>query len=122
MPAHITNEGLLNALLPGDNSMCQGLGVARRQLTISNALGLHLRAASRFVKLASSFQSQVWVECGGCRANGKSMLDLTCLAAECGSSIGLEVKGPDAECAISALARLILDRFHELDDGTEIVA
>ncbi len=56
-------------------------GIARRQVEIVNTYGLHMRPSSRFVKLASSFQSEVWVHYGGSKANGKSLLDMTSLAA-----------------------------------------
>ena len=69
-------------------------GIARRQVEIVNTYGLHLRPSSKFVKLASSFQSKVWVHYGGSKANGKSLLDMTSLAAERGTMLNLEARGP----------------------------
>lgn len=95
--------------------MSQDPQVARRQVEITNALGLHLRPADKFVRLASQFQSEIRVDHQGHTINGKSILDLTTLAAECGTRLELEARGPDAEAAVAALAELVLARFHEED-------
>ncbi len=87
-------------------------GIVRRQVEIVNTYGLHMRPSNRFVKLASSFQSDVWVHFGGRKANGKSVLNMTTLAAERGSTLDLEARGPDAEQAIAALAELVAAGFH----------
>jgi phosphocarrier protein HPr len=89
-----------------DHEMPDDLAVVRRPVTIVNALGLHLRAADQFVMLARSFESKIWVECRGARANGTSILELACLAAECGATIDVQAQGPDAAAAIDALAEL----------------
>lgn len=102
--------------------MHDGVCAIRREATIPNALGLHLRAAARFVHLAVTFRAKVWVECGDNRANGKSVLDLACLAAGCGQTLALEASGADAEAAVAALAALVLAGFHERDDGSEVPA
>jgi phosphocarrier protein HPr len=99
--------------------MSHDLQVARRQVEITNALGLHLRPADKFVRLAHRFQSEIRVYHEGQEINGKSILDLTTLAAECGTLLDLEARGPDAEQAIEALADLVLARFHETDEGHE---
>ena len=93
--------------------------VARRQVEITNALGLHLRPADKFVRLAHQFQSEIRVFHEGSEINGKSILDLTTLAAECGTLLNLEARGPDAEAAVDALAELVLARFHESEEGTD---
>ena len=66
--------------LNGVNSLAQNFHVARRQVGVSNVLGLHLRVADKFVKLANTFQSEVQVHCKDIIANGKSILSLLCLA------------------------------------------
>jgi phosphocarrier protein len=91
----------------------------RRQVEILNALGLHLRPADKFVGLAHQFQSEIKVIHQGREFNGKSILDLTSLAAECGSRLDLEAHGPDAQAALEALAGLIAARFYEDDEGNE---
>ena len=90
--------------------------VAHRQVEIVNAYGLHMRPAGKFVKLASSFQSEVWVDHRGTRANGKSILDMTTLAAECGTRLDLEARGPDAEPALDALSDLVAAGFGMVDE------
>jgi phosphocarrier protein len=94
--------------------------VAHRQVEITNSLGLHLRPADKFVKLALRYQSEIRVHYNGNQFNGKSILDLTTLAAECGTRLELEARGPDAQDAVEALAALILARFHEDDSGDAI--
>jgi phosphocarrier protein HPr len=84
--------------------------VARRQVEIANHLGLHLRAADPFVRLARRFQCEIRVHYQGNECNGKSMLDLTTLAAECGTRLDLEARGPDAIAAVEALAVVVAAR------------
>ena len=87
--------------------MAQNFHVARRQVGVSHVLGLHLRVAGRFVKLANSFQSDVKVYCKDIMADGRSILSLLSLAAECGTMLALEAEGCDAEDAVAALAKLM---------------
>ena len=84
-----------------------------RQVEITNTLGLHLRAADKFVRLAQQFRADVRVACDGRKVSGRSILDLTTLAAACGSRLELEADGPDAEAALDALTDLIGRRFDE---------
>ncbi len=93
--------------------------VARRQVEIINALGLHMRPADKFVRLALSYQAEVRVHHNGNEFNGKSILDLTSLAAECGTRLDLEARGPDAAAAVEALAGLVSAGFYEDDEGQE---
>lgn len=89
---------------------------AHRQVKIINAYGLHMRPASKFVNLATSFESEVSVQYRDTRVNGKSILDMTRLAAECGAAIDLEARGPDAEEALDALADLVSAGFGMTDE------
>jgi phosphotransferase system HPr (HPr) family protein len=84
-----------------------------RRVQITNTLGLHLRAADKFVRLARQFRADVRVACDGRTANGRSILDLATLAADCRSQLELEADGPDAEAALDALTALISRRFDE---------
>jgi phosphocarrier protein len=95
--------------------------VVRHQVEISNSLGLHLRCADQFVRTARRFQAEirVWHRGNGC--NGKSIIDLIALAVECGSRVELEARGPDADAAIEALARVVLARFYEDGDAPNSV-
>lgn len=86
---------------------------ARREVEIVNMLGLHLRAADKFVSLAREFQATVAVIHDGRQVSGSSILDLTSLAVECGSRIVLRAEGPDALAAVDALTNLVVRRFDE---------
>jgi phosphocarrier protein len=92
--------------------MADDPGTARRRVQIVNAHGVHLRPSTKFVTLANTFQSKVWVHFQGVKANGKSILDMTSLAAACGATLELEAVGPDSEAALHALADLVAAGFH----------
>jgi phosphotransferase system HPr (HPr) family protein len=95
---------------------------AKRQVEISNPLGLHLRPADKFAQLANSFAgTEIRVRFKGREFNGKSILELAMLGAECGSQLELEARGPHAEAAIEALVDLVINQFHEGPDGAELV-
>ena len=102
---------------PTEPPMSHDPPVARRQIEITNFLGLHLRPADKFVRLALQYQAEVRVIHNGNEYNGKSILDLTSLAAERGTRLEVVARGPDAEAAVGALAELVLARFYETDDG-----
>lgn len=85
----------------------------RIELEIVNRLGLHARAAAKFVTCASGFDSVVQVERDGRRVNGKSIMGVMMLAAACGTSIIVEVDGEDEEAAAVALEALVRDGFGE---------
>jgi phosphocarrier protein HPr len=84
-----------------------------REIKITNRLGLHARAAAKIVKLAARFHCRVWVVFDGRRANARSMLAVMMLAATMGSTIRLETSGPDEALAMTAMCRLIGERFGE---------
>ena len=84
-----------------------------RQATIVNQEGLHARPAARIVKLASTFASEIELAKDGLDVNGKSIMGVMMLAAECGSSITIRASGPDAEQAVQALADLVASGFGE---------
>ncbi len=94
--------------------------IARRQVVILNALGLHLRPANKFVGMAMQYRSEIRVVSGGEAVNGKSILELATLAAEQGTRLDLEADGPDAEAAVAALAELVAAGFYEDDDGDSV--
>ena len=103
-------------------SVAQNFHVAHRQVGVTNVHGLHLRGAGKFVKLAQAFQSDVKVHCKDIMADGRSILSLVCLAAECGTMLALEAQGCDAEDAVDALANLILAESHESEDQNGLAA
>ena len=87
--------------------------VIEREATIVNQEGLHARPAARIVRLASSFVSEIELAKDGLAVNGKSIMGVMMLAAECGSSILIRARGPDAEAAVQALAELVATGFGE---------
>jgi phosphocarrier protein HPr len=87
--------------------------VIRRELAIRNRLGLHARAAARFVHTASRFRSHVTASRDGRTMDGKSILGILLLAASQGSVIEVAAEGPDEQEAIEALASLVEGGFGE---------
>jgi len=85
----------------------------RRMVEIRNQLGLHARAAAKFVQLASRFDSEVEVVKGDMTVNGKSIMGVLLLAAPQGSQLELVVDGSDEEEATAALVDLIDQKFGE---------
>ena len=84
-----------------------------REATIVNQDGLHARPAAKIVRLASNFTSDIELFKDGLAVNGKSIMGVMMLAAECGSSIVIRAEGPDAEQAVSALSQLVSEGFGE---------
>ena len=84
-----------------------------REVAIVNPLGLHARAAARFVRLASQYAATVRVAKGARELDGKSILGLLLLGAARGSTIVISTEGSDAEAAADALAALVADGFGE---------
>lgn len=89
------------------------MAIVERVVKIVNQLGLHARPSAEFVKLASQFRSQVLVSRDAMRVNGKSIMGVMTLAAECGSELTIRVEGDDAEVAADALAGLVSRGFSE---------
>jgi phosphocarrier protein len=94
--------------------------IARRNVEVLNALGVHFRPANKFVSVAMKFQSEIRVSHNGQEVNGKSMLELPLLAAEKGARLDIEARGDDAEAAVTALAELVTKRFFENDQGDSV--
>ncbi|KEZ78536.1 HPr family phosphocarrier protein [Salinisphaera hydrothermalis] len=84
-----------------------------RDLSIVNKLGLHARAASKFVTVASQFESRITVTKDGREVSGKSIMGVMMLAAARGSTIHVSAEGDDANEALDALDALVADRFGE---------
>lgn len=83
------------------------------EVRIVNKLGLHARAAAKFVSLASTFVSDVHLEKDGKRVNGKSIMGVMMLAASQGSTLGLQVEGEDESEAGRQLVDLVNGYFGE---------
>lgn len=92
---------------------------ATKNLKICNKLGMHARAAVKFVQLAAKYKSDVFVEKDGEEVNGKSIMGLLTLVAAMGTTITLRVTGVDADVAVGALAALVERGF---DEGVDLHA
>lgn len=84
-----------------------------RTVTVSNALGLHARAAARFVHLASRFESQIRVGRDAKVMDGKSIMGILLLAASRGTVILISAEGLDEAAAVDALVQLVESGFGE---------
>lgn len=82
-------------------------------VTISNKLGLHARAAARLTKLAGQFSSEVFIAKGARRVNAKSIMGVMMLAAGLGTEVRIDAEGADAEQALSEIEALFNDKFGE---------
>ena len=82
-------------------------------IEIINKLGLHARASAKLTQTAGQFQSEIWIARNERRVNAKSIMGVMMLAANKGSTISLEIDGPDENEAMQALSALIADRFGE---------
>ena len=87
--------------------------MVERTVQILNKNGLHARPAAEIVKLAAKYRSEITISRDGTEVNGKSIMGVMMLAAECGASILLRADGEDAEQAVDALATLIANKFGE---------
>ncbi|MEE9390487.1 MAG: HPr family phosphocarrier protein [Candidatus Aminicenantaceae bacterium] len=87
--------------------------MVEKKIIIKNKLGLHARAAVKFVNLANRFRSSVKIEKDGNEIDGKSILGILTLAAVQGTQIKLKVSGKDEDSALRALAALINNKFQE---------
>jgi len=84
-----------------------------KEVFIRNKLGLHARAAVKFVNLANRYSASVKVIKDDTEIDGKSILGILTLAAVQGSSVALRISGKDEDEAMKALSTLIKDKFGE---------
>ena len=101
--------GLLNrkATAADRGDKCQ------KEVIIVNRLGMHARPAAMFVRIASRFRCEIWVEKDGEEINGKSIMGLMMLAAGQGSKLRIRCQGADAQEALRELEALVAGRFNE---------
>ncbi len=85
----------------------------KKQVIIINKLGLHARAAAKFVTLASSFSSEVDLSRDNQTVNGKSIMGVMMLAASKGTRLTLTTNGVDEDNAITRIEELVLNKFGE---------
>jgi phosphocarrier protein len=84
-----------------------------RECVIRNRLGLHARAAAKFVHTATRFSSQIRVSRGGKTMDGKSIMGILLLAAAAGTTVLITAEGVDEADAVEALCRLVEGGFGE---------
>jgi phosphocarrier protein HPr len=99
-------------LAPPDTALAE----VSRPVRIRNRLGLHARAAVKFVQLAARYKAEVKVRKDGVEVNGKSIMGLLTLVAALGMEIVVAAEGADAEQAVAELAALVDRGF---DEGVE---
>ena len=87
--------------------------MTRGEAVIANTLGLHARAAARFVQAASRFKSRIQLSNGGRTADGKSILGLLALIGRQGTRLTISADGPDEQEALRQLVALVETRFGE---------
>jgi phosphocarrier protein len=87
------------------------------EVEIRNPEGLHMRPAMQFVDLANSFHSDISVRHQDIHADAKSIMQMTMLAATCGTRLKITAAGPDADQAIQALRGLVENKF--IDDDPQ---
>ena len=85
----------------------------RTQLKIINKLGLHARAAAKFVACTNSFSSRIHIGKQGEMVDGKSIMSVMMLAAGNGTELDVEIEGRDEQAALAALQTLLENRFDE---------
>jgi phosphocarrier protein len=86
-----------------------------KELTIRNKMGMHARPAAQFVKRASKYKCDIWVEKDDEPVNGKSIMGLMMLAAGRGETIKLTTEGTDAEAAMADLEDLVNTGFGDVE-------
>lgn len=87
--------------------------MSEQTVTVVNPLGVHARPAAQLVKLANSFESEIQLVKDELPVNGKSIMGVMMLAAECGACITVRAQGPDADAAVAALIELVTSGFGE---------
>jgi phosphocarrier protein len=85
----------------------------RRDVTIRNRLGLHARAAAKFVHAASRYRSKILVQRDSRTMDGKSIMGVLLLAAACGTTVSISASGPDEQAALDELCQLVESGFGE---------
>jgi phosphocarrier protein HPr len=91
------------------------MSTCTQEFTISNKLGMHARPAAQFVKRASKYTSNIWVEKDDEQVNGKSIMGLMMLAAGHGAKLIVTAEGSDAEDAVKELGALIQSGFEDVE-------
>ena len=109
----------LIASVPKDISGMNTMGLIRQTVVVANPpMGLHMRPAMAFAKLARSVKCSVWVSLGDKKADGRSPTDLLMLFAPPGTELVLELEGDDAEIILQPLIDILTDEGEGAADET----
>ena len=87
--------------------------MVERSVLVQNAHGIHARPAAEIVRTAARFRSNITIARDDLEVNGKSIMGVMMLAAECGATVIIRADGDDAEAAVEALAAVITSKFGE---------
>jgi len=87
--------------------------VVEKRIRIENEMGLHARPAALLVQAVGPLDCEISLEKDGEKVNGKSIMGVMMLAAECGSEILVTTRGPDAKKAIEEITRIVQSKFSE---------
>lgn len=87
--------------------------MAEQTVVITNPMGLHARAAAKFVRLSSKFESEIFVRFRDMEVDGKSIMGVMMLAAASGSELLISASGSDENAAVAELATLVETDFRE---------
>ncbi|MEK7240621.1 MAG: HPr family phosphocarrier protein [Gemmatimonadota bacterium] len=87
--------------------------MVERSVLVQNAHGIHARPAAEIVKVAGRFRANITIIRDDLEVNGKSIMGVMMLAAECGATVLIRADGDDADAAVDALAGVIVSRFGE---------
>jgi phosphocarrier protein HPr len=101
------------AILMSAKKLTEAAGTLTKELTVVNKLGIHARPAAMFVKTASRFACEIFVEKDGEKVNGKSIMGLMMLAAGPGCKLTIHAAGQDASNAVSEIEELLKRKFDE---------
>jgi len=86
-----------------------------KTIEVVNKLGVHARPSAMLVKTATRFRSEFHIEKEGMKVNGKSIMGVMMLAAECGSELNLIIDGPDEEYLLKEIEKLFKEKFGEIE-------
>lgn len=87
--------------------------MVERSVQVQNSHGIHARPAAEIVKVAARFRAAITIIRDDLEVNGKSIMGVMMLAAECGATIVIRAVGDDEDAAADALVALIHTRFGE---------
>ena len=86
-----------------------------KTIQVENKLGLHARPSAMLVKAATKYRSEFHIEKEGMDVNGKSIMGVMMLAAECGSELNIIIDGPDEEYLLKEIVQMFNDKFGEAE-------